>query len=210
MRQPSPPCVQQRLQKQFPARAPLELLRCAVRSPAIGGHGFSARVGVCSEALSSGTRFALLSVRGCYASPADVGIPLCVPLDAFQLEQTDTYRCQAAGLRFLNRRVALRILCAATTLAFSGTLHVCCRLAITWRFAILSHFSLVGVEDARQSLFWQLLVLVASTNSFHRLALNDSWLVHFGVSLMVAVRISAKRESVLFSYRHMFVMYIGK
>ena len=142
--------------------------------------------------------------------PADVGIPLCVPLDAFQLQQTDTYRCQAAGLRFLNRRVALRILCAATTLAFSGTLHVCCRLAITWRFDILSHFSLVGVEDARQSLFWQLLVLVASTNSFHRLALNVSWLVHFGVSLMVAVRISAKRESVLFSYRHMFVMYIGK
>ena len=53
----------------------------------------------------------------------------------------------------------------------------------------------MGVEDARQSLFWQLLVLVASTNSFHRLALNVSWLVHFGVSLMVAVRISAKRES---------------
>ena len=54
------------------------------------------------------------------------------------------------------------------------------------------------------------MALVASTNSFHRLALNDSWLVHFGVSLMVAVRISAKRESVLFSYRHMFLMYIGK
>ena len=35
--------------------------------------GFSARVGVCSEALSSGTRFALLSVRGCYASPGRCG-----------------------------------------------------------------------------------------------------------------------------------------
>ena len=209
MRQPSPPCVQQRLQMQFPARAPLELLRCAVRSPAIGGHGFSARVGVCSEALSSGTRFALLSVRGCYASPGSGGRSIMCATGCVSLA-TNRYLCRAVGLHFLNRRVALRIFCADTTLAFSGTLLDCCRLAIKWRFVILSHFSLVGVEDARQSLFWQLFVLVASTNSFHRLALSDSWSVHFGVSLMVAVRISAKRESVLFSYRHMFLMYIGK
>ena len=58
--------------------------------------------------------------------PAAVGVPLCVPLDAFQLPQTDIYLMSGGvGLRSLNRRVALRILCGVYYESLcSGTLLV--------------------------------------------------------------------------------------
>ena len=130
MRQLSHPCMQQRLQKQFPARAPLELLRCAVRPPQLEAMGFPL---LKRYLVEHGLHYCRCAVA--LLPPADVGIPLCVPLDAFRLQQTDTYPCQAVGLRFLNRRVALRILCADTTLAFGGTFHVCNRLCSDARLA---------------------------------------------------------------------------
>ena len=168
MRQPSPPCVQQRLQMQFPARAPLELLRCAVRSPAIGGHGFSARVGVCSEALSSGTRFALLSVRGCYASPGSGGRSIMCATGCVSVA-TNRYLLMSGGGLALSEQegcIAHLVWCYYESLVWYSS----CLMPFDDHVALCDPVSLFvsGLRDARQSLFWQLLVLVASTNSFHR------------------------------------------
>lgn len=139
-------------------RTPLEHRRCAVSFPR-RWRPWVFRPGVehVLHVLSSGTRAELPPVRGRLASPGGGcgQSNVCATRDTYFIKQIPILQHDVVLRPHCNR--ALRYgACIYFSFAVAAV-----PLVPTLRLAILSHVSVLGLRQARQSLFWQISVLVA-------------------------------------------------
>ena len=138
-------------------RTPLEHRRCAVSFPR-RWRPWVFRPGVehVLHVLSSGTRAELPPVRGRLASPGGCGQSnMCATRDTEFIKQ----------IPILQHDVVVRPRCNML-LRYGDCIYFNVALAAVplvhmLRLTILSHVSVLGLGHARQSLFWQISVLVA-------------------------------------------------